>query len=72
MNEPQIACCPCGKTPTDLIVTGEYERPKWARVSGNCCASWEIEFRNGYLDLSEDEAQRLARRAWNNAPRAEG
>jgi hypothetical protein len=61
--------CPCGKTPQRLIVEAEGDRPKWARVSGNCCGEWMIEYRNAYTTLNTAEADRIAMLAWNRAPR---
>lgn len=70
VQHTELKPCPCGATPTNLCLTGEHERPKWARVSGDCCGAWEIEFRNDYKPLGGEESRRLATEAWNLAPRA--
>jgi hypothetical protein len=63
--------CPCGMTPERLCVEGDHPRPKWARVSGQCCNSWSIEYRNNYAVLDTAEADQVAMAAWNAAPRAQ-
>jgi hypothetical protein len=62
--------CPCGKTPTRLIVTGEHVKPKHARCQGDCCGEWEIEFRNDWKEIGTHESNKRAYEAWNLAPRA--
>jgi len=65
----RLAPCPCGKTPTRLVITGEHATPKWAQYHGDCCGEWIIEFRNQYNDLADDASTSLAEIAWNNASR---
>ena len=60
--------CPCGETPTALIVECE-DRAKWGRVAGNCCNDWIVEFRNGYAAEGSAESMERAAEAWNSAPR---
>jgi hypothetical protein len=38
-------------------------------VSGYCCGDWHIEFRTNYAAHDSEEIMRLAREAWNDAPR---
>lgn len=62
--------CPCGQTPTVLLIQEELSPLpilKYARCTGNCCAEWEIEFRNDYKKGNESMAR--ATQAWNDAPR---
>ena len=65
-----LAACPCGKTPQELYIVDGWQGGKWAWAYGGCCGEWHIEFRTGYNDLGSDECKRLAREAWNAAPRA--
>ena len=66
----EIKPCPCGKTPGKLyIMSDSGNTPKWARVSGDCCGDWEIEYRNSYEDIAGPDAMKLARQTWNEAPR---
>ena len=65
-----LAACPCGKTPTDVDIYDACQGSKWANVVPNCCGEWMIEFRTNYAALDSDECKRLARDAWNSAPRA--
>lgn len=62
--------CPCGKTPTSVGVYDLGQGGKWAAAVPDCCGEWMIEFRTGYFDLDSDECKKLAREAWNEAPRA--
>lgn len=65
----ELARCPCGQVPRNLIIDGDTDRPKWARCCGSCCYEWWLEYRNQYHDLSSDDALRIAEKAWNEAPR---
>ncbi len=67
----ELKPCPCGKTPTGLII--ESTNAKWFRCSGICCGEWEIEFRSNYNNPNpdSDEAEKLAIKAWNDAPRGD-
>jgi hypothetical protein len=60
--------CPCGETPEGLYIEMP-ERGKYGRASGQCCAEWSIEFRNGY-EANPDKTLAKAAKAWNDAPRA--
>jgi len=66
----ELALCPCGKTPSAILIEREYNRSKWAFAYGDCCSEWHIEFRAGYLDDDEPELMQAAQIAWNNTPRA--
>ena len=68
MSEP-LAPCPCGKAVESLSIMEGEPSGKWAWVSGNCCGEWSIEFRAEYNALDSDDCKRLAREAWNRAPR---
>lgn len=59
--------CPCGETPTDLIISVP-RGSKYGRVEGNCCAVWSMEFLAGFPKDQADLQQR-AMSAWNLAPR---
>lgn len=64
------SACPCGRTPTSsLQIADAGQGGKWATVSSDCCGEWKIEFRTNYAALDSDECRRLAREAWNAAPR---
>jgi hypothetical protein len=69
MNK-ELARCPCGQIPTDLIITNAGQGGKWGNVSGNCCGTWEIEFRTSYFLFDSVKCKHLAIEAWNDAPRA--
>jgi len=60
--------CPCGKTPTKLLIS-QSETTKYAYIYGNCCTEWIIEFRTKYYKLDSPECMELAIAEWNNAPR---
>ncbi len=62
----ELRPCPCGVTPNNLHIY--LDGGKWAWVYGTCCAEWSIEFRTNYSD--GEELQKLARDAWNEAPRS--
>ena len=64
-----LLCCPCGKTPTDIIVTSSGQGYKYALAVPNCCGEWMIEFRTVAYDLDSDDTKRAAIDAWNSAPR---
>ena len=66
---PEIAKCPCGKTPNSLGIMADTSRPKWAFVYPDCCEEWHIEFRANYNHIDSFECKHLAFTAWNNAPR---
>ena len=64
----EIKPCPCGETPTKLVIftNGGY---KYAQCYGDCCHEWSIEFRTvNYEPLSED-SYLSAVETWNRAPR---
>lgn len=62
--------CPCGKTPTKLIVEPQESTcGKWGYVSGDCCGEWMIEFRLDYHEYDSIEATERAMLSWNCAPR---
>lgn len=65
--EVKLGPCPCGKTPMGLFIEMP-ERGKYGRTMGDCCAEWQVEFRNGFT-ADQDETLAKAQRAWNNAPR---
>ena len=68
----EIAPCPCGQVPEKLCVQEAGQGSKWAMVSGYCCGDWHIEFRTNYAAHGSKESNRLAREAWNAAPRGKG
>ena len=68
----EIAVCPCGDIPTVLCVDDLGYSSKHARVSGNCCGEWSVEFRTGYAEPGSEEIDFMAREAWNAAPRGKG
>jgi len=64
----ELEPCPCGEKPTGLYIEMP-ERGKYGRASGQCCAEWSIEFRNGY-EADPEKTLAKAAKAWNDAPRA--
>ncbi len=67
-----LAPCPCGQVPEKLCIEGAGLSRKHAMASGYCCGEWSIEFRtSAQLHVSEED-MRLAREAWNAAPRGKG
>lgn len=70
--ENVLAVCPCGKTPSALIISDAGQGGKWANVNGNCCGEWSIEFRAHYDAIHSAECMVTAAKAWNEAPRAGG
>lgn len=61
--------CPCGATPTALILSGESDWPRWGTAAGDCCGDWEVEFRNKGHYLSSDLSKAAAAEVWNKAKR---
>jgi hypothetical protein len=64
----ELEPCPCGEKPTGLYIEMP-ERGKYGRASGQCCAEWSIEFRNGY-EADPEKTLAKAAKAWNDTPRA--
>ena len=62
--------CPCGEVPTSLSVCDAGQGGKRAYVYGDCCNTWEIEFRTQYSDIDSKECMELGIEAWNEALRA--
>ena len=67
-----LAVCPCGEIPEKLCVGESASGSKWAMVNGYCCGEWNVEFRTYYEPLDSEKIMRLAREAWNAAPRGKG
>ena len=65
----ELAICPCGKTPTAILIDRESNHSKWAFAYGDCCGQWYIQFQAGYLDDDSPELKQAAQIAWNNTPR---
>lgn len=65
----ELKRCPCGKTPDKLFIQDAGQGGKWAYVGGDCCDSWEIEFRTSYYDIDSKDCEDIALEAWNSAPR---
>ena len=61
--------CPCGDTPDILYISDAGQGGKWATASGDCCGSWEFEFRTSYNPLDSDVCMADAIRVWNDLPR---
>ena len=66
----ELKPCPCGHTPEGLRIEGEL-KAKFAKVCGECCGEWTVEFRNDYYPLDSEQSWDRAAQAWNSAPRAE-
>lgn len=66
----KIKKCPCGKTPTKIIIQ-EDRIAKWSMAFGDCCSDWIIEFRTHYKKPGSPELYKLAVDAWNEMPRGE-
>lgn len=60
--------CPCGHIPEGLRIEGEV-KAKFARVCGECCGEWSVEFRNDYYPLDSEQSLDRAAKAWNSVPR---
>lgn len=64
--------CPCGEVPTEFSVS---ETNDWRILSatGKCCLRWDFIFTTeiDITDMSHEEQQQAAARAWNELPRAE-
>ena len=71
-TDDELKPCPCGQTPTRLMVLAESRNPKWADCAPDCCDEWRVEFRNGYDDIASEESYRKAVYAWNDATRGWG
>jgi len=67
----ELKRCPCGKIPTKLHVVSRDigPSPEFALVQGDCCGTWKILFRNGWMHLDSLAATERARNAWNQATR---
>jgi hypothetical protein len=65
-----LLCCPCGQTPGMLHISGHDQGDKWMTCMGDCCGTWEIEFRAQYLPVDSPELYASAVEAWNDAPRS--
>ncbi len=72
MTDEQLARCPCGEIPEKLCIEGAGLGRKHAMASGYCCGDWSIEFRTSAQLHVSGEDMRLAREAWNAAPRGNG
>ena len=70
MMSNTLKSCPCGKTPSKLLLFPQ-SGCKYAMASGDCCNSWFVEFNTGYYELDSDECMDLAAEDWNNTGRAE-
>ena len=65
----ELAPCPCGEIPEKLCVGEAASGSEWAMANGYCCGGWNIEFRTNHAAHGTEENNRLAREAWNAAPR---
>ena len=61
--------CPCGEVPNKLEICTAGQGGKWAYTYGDCCNTWEIEFRTQYSDIDSKECMELAIEGWNAATR---
>ena len=66
----ELKPCPCGQTPKVLGVCDNGQGNRWAVVVGDCCGSWEVEFRTRNHALDSAECYAIACEAWNDAPRS--
>lgn len=66
----ELKPCACGHVPEGLRIEGEV-KAKFARVCGECCGEWIVEFRNDYCPLDSEQSWDRAAQAWNSAPRPE-
>lgn len=64
----ELAKCPCGCTPSAIVVVSE-DQSKWSYACGDCCGDWHIEFRSNYFKSDDARLQILANEAWNNTTR---
>jgi len=65
-----LSRCPCGEIPKRLIITDNEYETKWAKVCGNCCGDWIVEFKLDSHHIESNLDMELAIQAWNDAPRA--
>lgn len=63
----ELAPCPCGQTPDELMLELPAQPVKYGRAIGTCCGVWGIEFFNAYQ--AGEDTVRLAKEAWNRAVR---
>ena len=65
-ENPQLAPCPCGQVPSELMTV------RWNNVDastfGICCGGWEV----GFIYAGDRPTENEAREAWNAAPRGHG
>ena len=66
-GENPPARCPCGQIPSRIL--GGETLVKWAYAYGDCCGEWSVEYRQEWA-RSQEEADKLAREAWDAAARA--
>jgi len=67
----ELAVCPCGQVPEKLSVYSSGYI-KYGLVSASCCGEWAVGYNTNRSDIGTDENVRLAREAWNAAPRGNG
>jgi len=60
--------CPCGKTPTAILLYNWQPQQKWVFATPECCGEWMFEFRASY-SKDEEEVTALAVEAWDAMPR---
>ena len=66
----KIKPCQCGKQPGGLYIARQHSRSDYSHVrAGDCCGSWEIEFRTGLHPLYSAKTMDAAVDAWNGAVR---
>lgn len=65
-GRPKLRRCPCGKTPSELMVNLQGSR---GQVYGDCCGIWSVPGNVGTTSSLKEFTER-ATHAWNEAPRA--
>jgi len=65
----ELKPCPCGQTPTKLVLLDSIDGSKYAYAYGDCCGEWYIYFRRNYINIDSIECIALAAAKWNRASR---
>ena len=60
--------CPCGKTPTAILLYAWKPQQKWVFATPECCGEWMFEFRANY-SKDEEAVTAMAVEAWDALPR---
>jgi hypothetical protein len=70
MMSEQLKPCPCGKTPSKLLI-GDGNTYRWRIISGDCCGEWMIESSRIEYPITDESIVKQCTNDWNNANRSE-